>query len=191
MNIPNTITIFRLLLVPVLVLLLLSDWRPGNSTAFVIFAIAALSDMADGVLARQKKWVTLLGQLLDPIADKVLIAAALICLVDLGAVAPWIVIVILAREFAVTGFRSLAAARGIIIPSSPLGKIKIWSEYIVIGALILGEPILNQAYATVRIGLWIMLAFVLISGVHYYIKYGGAVFGSLIRPSEEAGSMPG
>jgi CDP-diacylglycerol--glycerol-3-phosphate 3-phosphatidyltransferase len=174
-NLPNTITLFRLALVPVLVVVLLSDWSHRDLIAFGIFFVCALSDMADGVLARRKKMVTVLGALLDPIADKVLISAVLICLVDLGPVPAWMAIVIIAREFILSGFRIVASSRNIHISSSILGKLKMWSQGIAIGLLLLGKPALGDWYILARISLWVMLAIVLISAGDYIIRYGSRV----------------
>ena len=175
MNLPNLITLFRIAIVPLLVVVLLSSWEGKEPVAFVIFVIAVLSDMADGVLARRKNLVTTLGALLDPIADKVLISAVLICLVDLKLIPSWMVIVIISREFIMSCFRIVASSRGVNISSSVLGKLKMWSEGITIGLLLLGEPMLGRWYIFARIGLWVMLAVVLISGVEYFVRYGSQV----------------
>lgn len=172
MNLPNAITLFRIALVPVLVVILLGFRDADPLIAFGIFVLAAVTDMADGVLARSRGEVTTLGKLLDPIADKMLVSAVLICFVDLRIVSAWIVIVIISREFTLSCFRIIAASRGVNIASSPLGKMKMWSEVITISLLLLGEPILGSWYVLARIGIWVMMAAVLISGADYIIRHG-------------------
>jgi CDP-diacylglycerol--glycerol-3-phosphate 3-phosphatidyltransferase len=133
-NLPNKLTLTRVLIVPVLVVVLLtklSDWL-----ALMIFLAAALTDFADGYLARSRKQVTVLGKLMDPIADKLLIAGALISLVELGRIHAWIVVVIVGREFAVNGLRAVAASQNIIIPAGQLGKIKMVAQIVTVALLI-------------------------------------------------------
>jgi CDP-diacylglycerol--glycerol-3-phosphate 3-phosphatidyltransferase len=134
LNLPNKLTLTRVLIVPVLVVVLLTklnDWL-----ALTIFLVAALTDFADGYFARSRKQITVLGKLMDPIADKLLIAAALISLVELGRVHAWIVVVIVGRDFAVNGLRSVAAAQNIVIPAGKLGKIKMVAQIITVSLLI-------------------------------------------------------
>jgi CDP-diacylglycerol---glycerol-3-phosphate 3-phosphatidyltransferase len=136
LNVPNALTLFRILLVPVLVVALL-DATPGSKwLAAGVFATAALTDGLDGYLARSRRSVTTFGKVMDPIADKLLVAAALISLVSLDRVAPWVAMVIIAREFAVSGLRIAAAAQGVVIPASPLGKVKTVTQVAAILALI-------------------------------------------------------
>lgn len=171
-NLPNIITLFRIALVPVLVIVLLSDWQGRGWLAFGLFILAALSDMADGTLARRRNLVTTFGKLIDPIADKILVMAVLVCLVDLKVVPAWMVILIISREFLLSGFRILASDRGITIPSSTLGKLKMWVEAVTIGLLLLGEPVLQGGYFLARIGLWVTMAVVWISALEYFYRYG-------------------
>jgi len=134
LNLPNKLTLTRVLIVPVLVVVLLtklSDWL-----ALAIFLAAASTDFVDGYLARSRKQITVLGKLMDPIADKLLIAGALISLVELGRVHAWIVVVIVGREFAVNGLRAVAAAQNIVIPAGKLGKIKMVAQIITVSLLI-------------------------------------------------------
>jgi len=118
MNGPNILTGLRILMIPALVIVLLSDHSQKALIGFAIFITAALTDMLDGVWARWKQQVTVFGQLLDPTADKLLITSALICLVGLGAVPAWMAIIIIGREIAVSGFRAIASSKGITIPRS-------------------------------------------------------------------------
>src|SRR5215204_2910805 len=134
MNLPNSITVARIFLVPVLVSVLLTKFEgrlvmglPVELVAAAIFGIASLTDWLDGYLARRRKQVTTLGQMLDPLADKLLITAALVSLVQMDLAPAWMVAVVLGRELAVTVLRSLAHSRGVSIPASPLGKFKMAS----------------------------------------------------------------
>src|SRR5215813_13752671 len=127
MNLPNALTVARIVLVPVLVSVLLTKFEgrlvmgiPVELVAAAIFGIASLTDWLDGYLARRRKQITILGQLLDPVADKLLISAALVSLVQMDLVQAWMVAIIIGREFAVTALRTLAHARGASMPASPL-----------------------------------------------------------------------
>ena len=175
MNLPIFITLLRILLIPGLVVALLTDFEGKELTAVAIFIVAAFTDTLDGILARRRKQITATGQLLDPIADKLLIASAFICLVELGAVSAWMVIIILGREIAVTGFRALASSKGIIISANRLAKLKMLFESITIVLLILGEKYLGSFYFLSQIGLWIVIATAVISSVQYFVKYGPGI----------------
>lgn len=175
MNGPLALTYLRIIAVPVLVVILLSDFRGKHIAAFAVFLLATLTDMLDGFWARRKKQITVLGQLLDPTADKLLIVSALICLVGSGAVPAWMAVVIIGREIAVTGFRAMASAKGIHIPASLFGKIKMILETATISILLLGEGVLDGLYVLSRMGLWLTVAAALISAGQYYVRYGRAV----------------
>jgi CDP-diacylglycerol---glycerol-3-phosphate 3-phosphatidyltransferase len=146
MNLPNTLTVTRIFLVPLLVVVLLTEFQ-GRMVLGVrkeivgaaIFGLASLTDWLDGYLARRRKQVTALGQIMDPLADKLLISAALVSLVQMNLAPAWMVAVIIGREFAVTGLRSLAYTRGVVIAASPLGKIKMIAQVVAILLLILGR----------------------------------------------------
>lgn len=172
MNIPVVLTLFRILCIPLLVFLLLSHFEGRELISFSVFGLAALTDIADGVLARRTDKTTALGELLDPLADKLLISSVLICLVGLGRIESWMVVIIIGREIAVTGFRAVAASKGIIIPASALGKIKMWCEAITICLLILGEKFLGPFHILSQIGIWIVLAIVIISAGEYFARFG-------------------
>src|SRR5436190_6364543 len=124
LNLPNVLTLLRILAVPVIVVALLGETPNGDALAAGVFALAALSDGLDGYIARRRQQVTTFGKLMDPLADKLLVIAALISLVSLDRLQAWIAMVIIARELAVTGLRSLAAERGVIIAASWMGKLK-------------------------------------------------------------------
>src|SRR5688572_16671485 len=124
LTVPNVLTLIRILLVPVVVVALLGDTPNGDALAAAVFAIAAFTDGLDGYIARSRGSVTTFGKLMDPIADKLLIIAPLVLLVSLDRIAAWVAMVIIAREFAVTALRMVAAERGVVVPASALGKLK-------------------------------------------------------------------
>jgi CDP-diacylglycerol--glycerol-3-phosphate 3-phosphatidyltransferase len=177
MNLPNSLTVSRIFLVPLLVVVLLTKFEgrqifgiPKEIVGAAIFAIASLTDWADGYLARRRKQITPLGQVIDPLADKLLTSAALISLVQMDLAQSWMVAVIVGREFAVTTLRSLAYARGVAIPASPLGKIKMVAQVVAILALILahGTPelqIIGQA------ALWVVVITALVSAADYFRRF--------------------
>lgn len=142
MNLPNYITLGRIVFVPLLVVVLLTPvaeyWFGLNAyaLAIVIFLVAAVSDIFDGQLARRRKQVSTLGKFLDPVADKLLISAALIVLVEKHLAPSWAVVVILGREFIITGLRSIAASEGVVIEAQSLGKIKMWAQCVAVVALL-------------------------------------------------------
>jgi CDP-diacylglycerol--glycerol-3-phosphate 3-phosphatidyltransferase len=124
LNLPNVLTVLRILLVPVLVAALLQEAGGGDTLAAIIFVLASFTDALDGWIARRQKNVTTFGKLMDPLADKLLVTAALVSLVSLDRVSAWVAMVIIAREFAVTGLRQLAMEHGDVIPASLWGKVK-------------------------------------------------------------------
>ena len=124
LNLPNLLTLARILAVPVIVVALLDETPNGDALAAAVFALAAMTDGLDGYIARRRQDVTTFGKLMDPLADKLLIVAALVSLVSLGRLAAWVAMVIIAREFAVTGLRQLAMEHGEVIPASAWGKVK-------------------------------------------------------------------
>jgi CDP-diacylglycerol--glycerol-3-phosphate 3-phosphatidyltransferase len=137
-----------------------------------IFALASITDWLDGYLARRRKQVTALGQMIDPIADKLLTSAAFISLIQMGLVPAWMVAVIIGREFAVTALRSIAYARGMVIPASPLGKVKMVAQVVAILALILGEEELLRPLAWLGYAaLWVVLVTAIVSAVDYYRRF--------------------
>jgi CDP-diacylglycerol--glycerol-3-phosphate 3-phosphatidyltransferase len=178
MNVPLALTCIRILAVPVLVVALLTDFRGNNITAFAIFVLATFTDTLDGYWARKKKQVTVLGQLLDPTADKLLVVSALICLVGIGVVPAWMGVIIIGREIAVTGFRAMASARGIYIPASALGKIKMGLETGAVSILLLGEQILGPYFILAKVGLWLVVIAALASAAEYYVRYGPKLLSS-------------
>jgi CDP-diacylglycerol--glycerol-3-phosphate 3-phosphatidyltransferase len=177
-NLPNALTLGRIFLVPLLVVVLLTKFEgrmivgiPKEFVGAAIFGLASFTDWLDGYLARRRKQVTVLGQLMDPLADKLLITAALVSLVQMGVAQGWMVAVILGREFAITVLRSIAHARGTVIAASPLGKFKMAAEVTAILALILGRDHLQQFFVLGTIALWVAMITAVVSGIDYYRRF--------------------
>jgi len=183
-NLPNTLTLSRIFLVPLLVVVLLTKFEaellfgvPKDFVGAAIFGFAAFTDGLDGYLARRRNEITQLGQLMDPLADKLLITAALVSLVQMGIVETWMVAIILGRELAITVLRSIAHGRGVTIPSSKLGKCKMAFQVGAILLLILG----NQYWlfkVLGQVGLWFVLVFALTSAVGYYRRFNRVLEGN-------------
>lgn len=178
MNLPNALTVTRIFLVPFLVVVLLTEFEGrmvlGMRKEIVgaaIFGLASLTDWLDGYVARRRKQVTTLGQMMDPLADKLLISAALVSLVQMNLAPAWMVAVIIGREFAVTGLRSLAYNRGVVIAPSPLGKIKMIAQVVAILLLILGREYLQQFVVLGQTALWVVVITALVSGFDYYRRF--------------------
>ena len=172
-NVPNALTLLRIFLVPLLVVILLTRLPAKEYLALLIFLLAALTDALDGYWARKYKKVTTIGTLLDPIADKLLVSAALISLVDLQEADAWAVCIIIGREFAVSGLRSIAATHGIVIPASKLGKWKMATQIVGISLMILGARLddIGLWRKTGRAALYVMMAVTLVSGFDYFRRY--------------------
>lgn len=172
-NVPNALTLLRIFLVPLLVVVLLTRMPAKEYVALVVFLLAALTDWLDGYWARKYEEVTRLGTLLDPIADKLLVSAALISLVDLQEADAWAVCIIIGREFAVSGLRSIASSRGITIAASKLGKWKMAAHVVGISLMILGARLddIGLWRKTGRAALYVMTFMALVSGVDYFRRY--------------------
>jgi CDP-diacylglycerol--glycerol-3-phosphate 3-phosphatidyltransferase len=178
MNLPNTLTLVRMFLVPLLVVVLLTEFEghlilgmPKELVGAGIFGLASVTDWLDGYLARRRRQVTWLGQVLDPIADKLLTSAAFISLVQLDLAPAWMVALIIGREFAITGLRSLAYTKGITMPASPLGKIKMASQVTAILLLILGWRPLPWLAPVGYVALWVVMITAVASAVDYYRRF--------------------
>jgi len=168
MNLANKITIARIFLVPIFMIFLLSKMPYGITIATFIFIIAALTDSLDGYIARSKNQVTKLGKFMDPLADKLLVTAALVSLVQMGKLPAWVVVIIISREFIVSVFRAVAAADGIVISASPWGKAKTISQIIAIIALLFNNypfSLINFPFTTIVV--WLAVILTIISGVDY------------------------
>ena len=163
-NVPNVLTMVRILAVPVLVVALLDETPDGDVIAAIVFALAALTDGLDGYIARRRRQVTTFGKLMDPLADKLLVIAALVSLVSLDRLAAWVAMVIIAREFTVTVARLAARAEGVVIPANWWGKVKTAVQVLTIFLLILVDPAPLWLYGLV----YAMVAVTVISGVDYF-----------------------
>ena len=183
MNLPNALTVLRIFLVPVLVVVLLTKTRTqgGLLLGVAIFGLAVLTDYLDGYFARRRNQVTRLGILLDPLADKLLTAAAFLSLVELDAIPAWMVMIILGREFAVTGLRNVAAGRGYLIPASGLGKGKMVAQVVSIFLLLLGRQF-EVLKAPGIAALWVVVVLALVSGVDYFRIFWREVYRPGPRP---------
>jgi CDP-diacylglycerol---glycerol-3-phosphate 3-phosphatidyltransferase len=165
LNVPNVLTVVRILLVPVLVVALLEKTSGGDLLAAIVFAVASLTDAIDGYLARSRNWVTTFGKLMDPIADKLLIVAALVALVSLGRLAAWVAMVIIAREFAVTVLRVAAGTQqGVVISASSFGKVKTAFQVLMVMALIAFDE--RPLWITLLVYLTVIVT--VLSGADYF-----------------------
>ena len=165
-NIPNALTMLRIVAVPVIVVALLEETPNGDVIAAAVFALAAVTDGLDGYIARRRRQITTFGKLMDPLADKLLVVAALVALVSLDRLAAWVAMVIIARELAVTGLRAVAAERGVVISASWLGKLKTAVQVAAIVALIVWEP----APLAVDLLVYAAVAVTVISGADYFVR---------------------
>ena len=177
MNLPNSLTLTRICLVPLLVVVLLTKFEgrqilgvPTEIVGAAIFGLASLTDWADGYLARRRKQITPFGQFVDPLADKLLTLAALVSLVQMDLAPAWMVAVILGRDFAVTALRTLSYARGVSIPASPLGKIKMVAQVVAILALILSHG-RREFFLLGQAALWVAATTALISAADYFRRF--------------------
>lgn len=175
MNLPNRLTILRVLLIPFFVaFMLIPDVPYGNYIAVAIFIVASLTDLADGKIARKYNLVTNFGKFMDPLADKLLVCAALICLVETGQLAAWMVIVIISREFIISGFRLVAADNGVVIAASYWGKFKTTFQMLMIIVLVLDLPWEPFDWLGVILT-WAALLLTVISLCDYLIKNRGVL----------------
>jgi CDP-diacylglycerol---glycerol-3-phosphate 3-phosphatidyltransferase len=183
MNLPNALTILRIFFVPLLAVVLLTQSPNFNFLGLpmrfevwgvLILFFAAATDAADGYLARKRRQITTLGTLLDPIADKLLICAAFISLVEMGLVPAWMVLIIIGREFIVVGLRNIASAEGLVIPASALGKTKMILQVIAAGIVILGagHPVLRPVGT---VFLWAVVLSAVGSAIHYFLVFWSQV----------------
>lgn len=170
MNLPNKLTILRIILIPFFVLFLLTDFVPGSKwIALILFCVASITDLLDGKIARKYNLVTNFGKFMDPLADKMLVSSAFICLVAVHRIPTWIVLVIISREFIISGFRLVASDNGIVIAASYWGKFKTTFQMFAIIMLIanLGGPVV---YIVEQILIYVSLILTIISLVDYVAK---------------------
>jgi len=181
MNLPNSLTISRIFFVPLLVVVLLTNFEgrniagvPTELVGAAIFGIASITDWVDGYLARRRKQITMLGQVIDPLADKLLTCAALISLVHMDLVATWMAALIIGREITVTTLRSVAYARGVAMPASRMGKAKMIAEVVAILALILAsgaDSLREPLYWSGQAALWVVVVAALVSAFDYFRRF--------------------
>ncbi|RVU54165.1 CDP-diacylglycerol--glycerol-3-phosphate 3-phosphatidyltransferase [Anaerosphaera multitolerans] len=167
MNLPNKLTLIRILMVPFFVILMYLDFSNSRLAATLVFSIASFTDFLDGYLARKNNLVTNFGKFADPLADKILVCAALILLTEIGSIPGWAVIIIIAREFAVTGFRIIAASENITIAASNLGKFKTITQLI---SMIILLSDISSIYILGIIIFYISVFFTILSGIDYFAK---------------------
>jgi CDP-diacylglycerol--glycerol-3-phosphate 3-phosphatidyltransferase len=181
-NLPNALTLVRIFAVPVLVAVLLT--KDHMVVAAFIFLVASLTDLLDGYVARKRDQITTLGALLDPVADKILISAAFISLVKWDMVQPWMVVIIVGREFAVSGLRNIAATQGFTISASKLGKLKMVAQVAAITLLILGheEPAFG-AVGDFVLGIVVIIA--IVSALDYFRKFWTQIDGQFKAQERE------
>jgi CDP-diacylglycerol--glycerol-3-phosphate 3-phosphatidyltransferase len=184
LNVPNVLTVIRILLVPVLVVALLEKTNGGDLLAAIVFAVASLTDAIDGYLARSRNWVTTFGKLMDPIADKLLIVAALIALVSLNRLEAWVAMVIIAREFAVTVLRvAVGTQQGIVISANTFGKLKTGSQVLMVMLLIAVGSGPRPAWLYVIVYLTVVVT--VLSGADYF--FGLRRLGRSVEPRTTGG----
>lgn len=175
MNLPTQLTLIRISLVPLVVVFLISSTWGSSLIAAAVFVTASLTDWLDGLIARRRHQETTLGKLLDPVADKLLVTAALLSLVQIGTVPAWIVLLIIGREFAVTGLRGIAASVGMLVPSSELAKHKTALQYVAVTLLILEKGVPDTVmpdYIYLSRGvLWAALILTMVSGIDYFVRF--------------------
>lgn len=169
MNLPNKLTILRVIMIPFFVFFMLTDFAGAASKwiALAIFIVASLTDMLDGKIARKYNLVTNFGKFMDPLADKLLVCAAMICLVEMGKLASWMVIIIISREFIISGFRLIAADNGVVIAASYWGKFKTVFQMVMICLLIADIEAIAIVTTVVT---WIALILTVVSLIDYLIK---------------------
>lgn len=170
MNLPNKLTVLRVIMIPFFVFFLL--YQGGANTTFrmislVLFIVASLTDLLDGKIARKYNLVTNFGKFMDPLADKLLVCSALICLIELGQLPAWMVIIIISREFIISGFRLVASDNGVVIAASYWGKFKTTFQMVAVVLLILNIPALSLI---TNICVWVALALTIISLIDYIAK---------------------
>lgn len=170
MNLPNSLTVFRIFLIPLLVVVLLTRFPSKEFIGVAIFLAAALTDWLDGYLARRRREVTAIGTWLDPVADKLLVTSALIAMVEMGLVPAWMVVILVGREVAVTGLRNVALSKGIVIEVSEIGKAKMATQVVAITAIILG-----MRFALLEAmgywALWLAVLLAMVSAAQYFRRF--------------------
>lgn len=175
LNLPNILSLIRILLVPLLVAVLLTKFEGKEFVGLGVFLIASLTDFLDGFIARRRGLVTRLGKLLDPVADKILTSAAFIALVEMGLAPAWMVVAIIAREFAVSGLRSVAASENVLLGAIYSAKLKTVTQMVAIALLIFYER-LGSFEHLAPIALWVAMIASIFSGFEYFFRFGPQIF---------------
>jgi len=171
-NLPNSLTLFRVACIPVLVILLFFPHKATSFLAALVFGLASISDLLDGFLARRQQLVTTFGKFLDPLADKLIVSAALIMLIPLGRAPAWMVVVIVGRELAITGLRSIAVSEGKVISADELGKKKMVFQIVaILGLLLHYEYFGIDLHAVGMFFLWLAVVVTLWSGFNYFRRF--------------------
>jgi CDP-diacylglycerol---glycerol-3-phosphate 3-phosphatidyltransferase len=171
-NLPNTITMLRIGVIPALFCLLFSPGPVMSLVIAILFIAAALTDLLDGYIARRFEIVTTMGKFLDPIADKLIVNTAMILMIPIGRIPAWIVAIIIIRDFAVDGIRNIASSEGMIIQASPLGKRKTLCQIFAVSALMIHYPFIGaDAHTIGMIILYIALILTVTSGIDYFLKF--------------------
>ena len=173
MNLPNKLTMLRVIMIPFFVVFLLADITPYDKwIALAIFIVASLTDMADGKIARKYNLITNFGKFMDPLADKLLVCSAMIALIELGRIPAWIVIIIIAREFIISGFRLVASDNGVVIAASYWGKFKTVSQMVMVILMIAD---ISQLQIVTTVIMYIALVLTIVSLVDYLVKNWGVM----------------
>jgi len=171
MNLPNRLTLARIFLIPLFMIIASLKYHYADCLAVVIFVLGAVTDGLDGYLARKNNQVTILGKFMDPLADKILVSAALITLVEMGRLSGWIAVVIISREFAVTGLRAIAAAEGVVLSASSLGKIKTVTQIVAIVATFIKDYLYNFLHLPIAdMAMACAILFTVWSGYDYFFN---------------------
>ena len=171
-NLPNTISMLRIGVIPILFFLLLSPGKVMSLVIAILFIAAALTDLLDGYIARKYQIVTTMGKFLDPIADKLIVNTAMIMMIPISRIPAWIVAVIVIRDFAVDGIRNIASSNGIVIQASPLGKRKTLCQIFAVSALMIHYPFFGaDAHLVGMVILYIALILTVVSGIEYFVKF--------------------
>lgn len=194
-NLPNSISLFRVLMVPILMVFMLVDVPGGDIVALIVFVVAAGSDSLDGYIARRRHQTTIMGTFLDPLADKLLVTAALVSLVSLDRLSAWVAMVVIGRELAVSGLRMVAAVQNVVISASTWGKAKTASQMLAIAVLMIEARWLKPEWT-----LWgheitwylvmLMLVLTVVSGIDYFVRARQKLRGRLVGGDEEGGAPP-
>ena len=176
MNLPNKLTLLRVCMIPFFVLFMLTDLggEAGKWIALTIFILASMTDWLDGYLARKNNLVTNFGKFMDPLADKLLVCSAMICLVEMGKLAAWMVIIIISREFIISGFRLIASDNGVVIAASYWGKFKTVAQMLMI-ILLIEDIQINAIQTITAVITWLALVLTVVSLIDYLIKNKGVL----------------